>query len=66
MYKTINELSCEIACAVYEKFQQDAYALRNCGPEYDIEDKKIILDFLKYYSDKTNTFCDLNNIKNFL
>ena len=65
----INELSCTIAQAIYDKYQSEAYGLTLCPSCYnkeDIENKKLLLDLLTYYKDKDSGHCNIEYIKSLI
>jgi len=64
----INELSCIIACAIYDKYQAEAYGIKSCPPydKDDIRNKKLLLDLLTYYKDKESKYCDIEYIKSLI
>lgn len=65
----INELSCLLACAIYDKYQSEAYGLELCPSHYnkeDIENKKLLLDLLTYYKGKDSNHCNIEYIKSLI
>lgn len=69
MQKQIDSLREEISCAVFDKYQQEAYSLGVCKTLYnreDIEEKKLLLDLIQYSITQDCKFCNVEHLKSLI